>query len=297
MPRGLAGLESRRPIASRPGQKRWASRSSTMTTGGAVGGIAAVEVSPAHERNAHRLEVAVARRDLMRRHERFPRSGLALLGEDDAAAVDPAERDRRRQSGGADARQRARALEQTAGDLCERRVIAVCGRRQIDRCGQHPGRLESGIDREHGAEAREQQSGADEQHEGERDLRGSEQAAQSAGRDPCRAAAARVAHTSLRLARDSRTSGIRPVTTPTAAASAIMAPAACQSSPISWRRGRTSRSSAGQQRSSHQPAATPITPPHTASSVVSVSTWRPTRASSRRSHDGSPARASGRPIA
>ena len=36
MPRGSLGLESRRPMASRPGQKRRASRSSTMTTGGAV---------------------------------------------------------------------------------------------------------------------------------------------------------------------------------------------------------------------------------------------------------------------
>src|SRR2546430_9355700 len=41
------------------------------------GGVAPVEVSPAQERDAHRLEIAVARADQVRRHDRFAASRLA----------------------------------------------------------------------------------------------------------------------------------------------------------------------------------------------------------------------------
>ena len=100
----FSGRYMRRPIGSRSGQNFRASRSSTMTTRGAVAVSPGVEVPAARERNLHRLEVAVAHDRLHRRDERLARLHLVALGEDDAAAEVAAERDDRRQARRLDAR-------------------------------------------------------------------------------------------------------------------------------------------------------------------------------------------------
>ena len=196
------GKYIRRPIGSWPGQNRFASFSSTMIEHGAGARRARVatlvEEAAAHELRAHRLEVA--RRDVhvLRRNHRLARLHLVALGQDDAVVLVAAERNRRRRARGDDARQRANAPQRLVGELYQRVVLRVARARQRDRRRQHAIGDKARLNRQHFAEAGEQQAGADEQHERERDLRDDERAAERAraAAGACRSGLPRAAPTS-----------------------------------------------------------------------------------------------------
>ena len=107
----LSGRYMRRPIGSAFGQNLFASRSSTMTTLGASGGVAVGEEAAALERHAQRLEEAGCDLHLIRRDHRLARRHHVSLGDDRRCCCRPAERQIAGRAGGRDARDGADALE------------------------------------------------------------------------------------------------------------------------------------------------------------------------------------------
>ena len=172
----------RRPIGSAFGQNFLASRSSTITTRGAAGRVALREQPAALQRHAQRFQIPGTHVQHAGRDDRLPRSHHISLGNDHAAAAVPAERQEAADAGRLDARQRADTLERAAHIRSQRRIIRIPGRQRAHAPGHHVLRLEARIDAEELPEAREQQSRADEQDEGQRHLRDNEPAAHEARR-------------------------------------------------------------------------------------------------------------------
>ena len=141
-------------------------------------GVALVEEAAAHQPDAHGLEVAGGDVDRTRRDDRLAGLHLVALGEDHAVVVVAAERNGVGGAGGGHAGQRPQTLQRLVREPNQCGVVLVSRARQTDRGSHHAVGSEPGIDSQHAAEAREQQAGADEQDEGERDLRHDQRPAQ-----------------------------------------------------------------------------------------------------------------------
>ena len=143
-----------------------------MTTRGDSAVSRVGEEPPALQRHVQGFEIAGRHVELVGRHDRLARRRRVAFGDDDTAAAVPAEGQEAGRAGGLDARQRADPLERTAG------VRRAAPRRRDSGTSSGLTRPvsdvfgdEAGVDAQQALEAGQQQPAADEQHEGERDLR------------------------------------------------------------------------------------------------------------------------------
>ena len=143
--------------------------------------VALSEQPASLQRNAQRFQIPGSHVQHAGRDDRLPRSHHISLGNDHAAAAVPAEREEAADAGRLHARQRADALERAAHIRSQRGIIRIPGGQRAHAPGHHVLRLEARVDAQELPEAREQQSGADQQHECQRHLRDDEPAADVAG--------------------------------------------------------------------------------------------------------------------
>ena len=142
------------------------------------GVVARGEQAASLERHAERLEVAGRDGHAAGRDDRLARRRSVALGDDDAAAVVPAERQRGREPRGRHAWQRTEPLERAIREGTHRSVVRVTALEQPEPPREDVLGHEPGIDLQQLPEAREEQARADEQHEREAHLRRDERPAE-----------------------------------------------------------------------------------------------------------------------
>ena len=159
----------RLPIGSWPGKATAARRALTIITRWPSARSSVVEVAALHDRHAHRVEEA-GRDHAQRAVDEVGRDRLSPFGHETVGAAAAAHRRIGRDRGRRDARHRGRRLVDPPQRLDDVRRLGEAGGRQRDARAEDAARIEAGVRALQRDGAADQEAGADEQQQRQRDL-------------------------------------------------------------------------------------------------------------------------------